>query len=75
VIPLVVLVIQAVLAIASTRIVAIIDGTAVGLELVIVGVLAIALVVVAITGHGSIGNLISRGVTENDPNYFAVGGG
>jgi amino acid transporter len=76
VITLVMLVIQAALAIASTRIVAMINGTAVGLELVIVVVLAIALAVaVAVTGNGSFGNLISRGVTENDPNYFAVGGG
>ena len=76
VITLVMLVIQAALAIASTRIVAMINGTAVGLELVIVVVLAIALAVaVAVTGNGSIGNLISRGVTENDPNYLAVGGG
>ena len=76
VITLIVLVIQAVLAIASTRIVAMINGTAVGLELAIVVVLAIALVVaVAVTGNDSTANLLSRGVTENDPNYFAVGGG
>ena len=46
VITLVVLVIQAALAIASTHIVAMINGTAVGLELVIVVVLAVALGVV-----------------------------
>jgi amino acid transporter len=76
VITLVVLVIQAALAIASTRIVAMVNGTAVGLELVIVVVLAVALLLaVAVTGNGSIGNLISRGITVNDPDYFAVVGG
>ena len=75
-ITLVVLLIQAVLAIASTRIVGMINASAVGLELVIVVVLVIALVVaVAITGDGSVGNLTSRGITENAPDYFAVGGG
>ena len=75
-ITLVVLVVQAVLAIASTRIVAMINSVAVGLELVIVVVLAVALIVaVLVTGNGSVDNLTSRGVTENAPNYFAVGGG
>lgn len=75
-ITLVVLLIQAVLAIASTRIVALINSAAVGLELVIVVVLAIALVVaVVVTSTGSVDNLTSRGVAENAPNYFAVGGG
>ena len=47
-----------------------------GLELAIVVVLAIALVIaVAVTGDGSIDNLTSRGVAENAPDYFAVGGG
>jgi amino acid transporter len=76
VITLVVLLIQAVLAIASTRIVAMINSGAVGLELVIVVVLAVALVVaVVVTGTGSTDNLISRGIAEHAPNYFAVGGG
>ncbi|MDT5135144.1 MAG: hypothetical protein QOE41_4455, partial [Mycobacterium sp.] len=44
-ITIVVLLIQAVLAIASTRIVAMINSGAVGLELVIVVVLAISLIV------------------------------
>ena len=76
VITLILLVIQAALAIASTRIVGMINGVAVGLELVIVVVLAVALIVaVAITGDGSTGNLVSRGVTEGNPDYFAIGGG
>jgi amino acid transporter len=75
-ITIVVLLIQAVLAIASTRIVAMINSGAVGLELVIVVVLAISLIVaVVVTGTGSVDNLTSRGVAENAPNYFAVGGG
>ncbi|MCP2289646.1 APC family permease [Nocardia amikacinitolerans] len=75
-ITLAVLLVQAVLAIASTRIVSMINATAVGLELVLVVVVAIALVVaVAVTGDGTTDNLTSRGVTENAPDYFAVGGG
>ncbi|SPM31466.1 APC family permease [Mycobacterium terramassiliense] len=72
----VVMVIQAVLAIASTRIVALVNSTAVAIELTIVVVLAVALVVAAaVTGHGSTDNLTSRGVTEGATNYFAFGGG
>jgi len=60
----------------STRLVGLITSGAVGLELVIVVVLAIGLfVAVAISGEGSVGNLTSRGITEGAPNYFAVGGG
>jgi len=71
-----VMVIQAVLAIASTRIVALINSAAVAIELTIVVVLVIALLVaVAVTGDGSVDNLASRGVTEGAPNYFAFGGG
>jgi amino acid transporter len=68
--------IQVVLVVASTRIVAKINSSAVGVELVIVVVLAIALfIAVAFTGTGAIENLTSRGVTENAPDYFGVGGG
>lgn len=75
-ITLVVLLIQTVLAVASTRLVSMINTVAVGLELALVVVVAIALiVVVAITGNGSAGNLTSRGVVENAPDYFSVGGG
>ncbi|WP_067839514.1 APC family permease [Nocardia lijiangensis] len=75
-ITLAVLLLQASLAIASTRIVSMINAGAVGLELVLVVVVAIALVVaVAITGDGAADNLTSRGVTENASDYFAVGGG
>ena len=75
-ITLAMLLIQAALAIASTRIVAMINSAAVGVEVVIVVVLVIALgIAVAITGEGSAANLTSRGITENAPNYFAVGGG
>ncbi|MFD7229953.1 APC family permease [Streptomyces sp. NPDC059881] len=75
-ITLAVLLVQTVIAVASTRIVSLINTAAVGLELALVVVVAIALVIaVAITGNGAAGNLTSRGVTENAPDYFAVGGG
>lgn len=67
---------QAVLVIASTRIVGLITSAAVGLELIIVVVLTIALfIAVAVTGGGSAGNLTSRGVAEGASDYFAIGGG
>ncbi|MFE5724020.1 APC family permease, partial [Streptomyces erythrochromogenes] len=76
VITLVVLFLQAVLAIASTRLVGWINSAAVGLEVVLVVVVAIALLVaVAVTGDGSPANLTSRGVAAHAPDYFAVGGG
>jgi amino acid transporter len=76
VITLGVVLIQAVLVIASTRIVGLITSGAVGLELVIVVVLTVALfIAVAVTGEGSVGNLTSRGVAEGAPDYFAIGGG
>lgn len=75
-ITLAILLIQVVLAAASTRIVAVLNSAAVGVEMVIVSVLVVALLVaVAITGVGSVGNLTSRGITAGDGNYFAVGGG
>ena len=76
VITLVVLVVEALVAVGSTRLVGLINSSAVVLELVIVVVLAIALaLVVAFTGNGSVSNLTSRGVVGNDPDYFTVGGG
>jgi amino acid transporter len=75
-ITLAVLLIQVVVVVVSTRLVAMINASAVGLELAIVVVLAIALVIaVLVTGGGAAENLTSRGVTENAPDYFAVGGG
>jgi amino acid transporter len=75
-ITLAVLAIQAVLVIASVRIVAMLNSSAVVVELSLIGGLAVALIVVAIvTGHGSPDNLTSRGLTEDAPNYFGVGGG
>lgn len=76
VITVVVLVIQAVLVIASTRLLGLITAGAVGVELGIVVVLVVALfVAAAVTGNGHIDNLASRGITATDPNYFAIGGG
>ena len=72
----VVMVIQAVVAIASTRLMGLVNSTAVAIELTIVVVLAVALLVaVAVTGHGSVDNLTSRGLTAGATNYFAFGGG
>jgi amino acid transporter len=71
-----VLVVQAVLVIASTRLLGMITSGAVGIELLIVVVLVIALVIaLAVSGSGNVGNLVSRGVTSGDPSYFAIGGG
>ncbi|WP_214319445.1 APC family permease [Nonomuraea sediminis] len=75
-ITLVVLLIQVLITVGSTRIVSMINASAVGLELALVVVVAIALLIaVAITGDGAVSNLTSRGVTLNAPGYFAVGGG
>jgi amino acid transporter len=75
-ITLALLLIQAFLAIASTRIVAILNAGAVGVEVVIVGVLVIALLIaVAITGSGSVHNLTSLGVAAGGATYFGLGGG
>ena len=75
-ITMVVMVIQAVLAIASTRLMALVNSTAVAIELTIVVVLAVALLVaVAVTGHGSVDNLTSRGLAAGATDYFAFGGG
>jgi amino acid transporter len=70
------LAIQVVIAIASTRIMSLINSAAVGLEFVIVIALGIALAVVVIaTGTASTANLTSRGVAEHAANYFGIGGG
>jgi len=75
-ITLVVLALQAVLVILSTRILGVLTTAAVGAELAIVGVLVVVLLAVAVvTGNGHPENLISRGVTAADPTYFTVGGG
>ena len=74
-ITLVVLLMQVVLVVASTRLASMANSSAVAIELAIVIVLSIALVIaVVVTGHGGEGNLVSRGaVLKSD--YFAVGGG
>jgi amino acid transporter len=75
-ITLAVLLIQAVLVIASTRLLGMISSSAVGVELTILAVLLIGLgAVMVFSGSGTVGNLTSRGVTADAPNYFAIGGG
>jgi amino acid transporter len=70
------LVSQAALAIAATRIVGWVNSLSVGVELGILVLLGIALTVaVMLSGDGVADNLFSRGVAESNPNYFAVGGG
>src|SRR4051794_5447743 len=70
VITLIVLLVQAVLAIASTRIVGMLNACAVVVELSIIGVLVIALsIAVATTGLGSADNLISRGIAAGRTDY------
>jgi amino acid transporter len=71
-----ILILQAVLVIASTRLLGLITSGAVGIELAIVVVLVIALAAVMVfAGSGDLDNLTSRGITAADPNYFAIGGG
>ena len=74
VITVVMMVLQAVLVIASTRLVGLVTSAAVGLELIIVVVLTVALfIAVAVTGQGSAGNLTSRGIADGAPDYFSFG--
>ncbi|WP_051989767.1 APC family permease [Gordonia soli] len=76
VITVIILAVQAAIAIASTWIVGVLNSVAVVVELTIVVVLVVALsVAVALTGHGTLDNLTSRGVTADAPDYFAFGGG
>ena len=75
-ITVVVLLIQVVLVVVSARLASMINSSAVGIELALVAVLSIVLIVaVAVTGRGSLGNLVSRGVTQKASDYFTVGGG
>jgi amino acid transporter len=69
-------IVQAVLVIASTRLLGLITASAVGIELAIVAVLVIGLVAVMVfTGSGTADNLTSRGITADATDYFAIGGG
>ncbi|WP_285137071.1 amino acid permease [Microbacterium sp. lyk4-40-TSB-66] len=73
---LVILLVQAILVIASTRLLGMVTSAAVGVELAIVAVLVVVLLVVAFaTGTVQPQNLVARGVADADPQYFALGGG
>ncbi|SCX03746.1 APC family permease [Mycolicibacterium fluoranthenivorans] len=76
VITVAILIVQAVLVIASTHLLGLISSAAVGLELAIVVLLVIALVAVMLfTGSGTFDNLTSRGIAAQAPDYFGLGGG
>jgi amino acid transporter len=67
---------QAALAIAATRIVGWVNSLSVAVELGILFVLGIAFAVaVMMSGDGKTENLFSHGVAAGDPKYFALGGG
>lgn len=76
VITVVILVVQAVLVIASTRLLGLFTSGAVAVELAIVAILVVALaVVMVVTGSGHLGNLGSAGIAAGAPDYWAIGGG
>ncbi|WP_055475774.1 APC family permease [Gordonia sp. HS-NH1] len=76
VITVAVLVVQAVLVIASTRLLGLFTSGAVAVELAIVAILVVALaVVMVVTGSGHLGNLGSAGIAAGAPDYWAIGGG
>jgi amino acid transporter len=76
VITVVILVVQAALVIASTRLLGMITSAAVAVEISIVAVLVIALAaVVVFTGSGNIENVTSQGINAGASGYFAIGGG
>jgi amino acid transporter len=76
VITVVLLVIQAALAIAATKIVGWVNSLSVGVEIGILVILGIALAVaVVLAGNASPDILFSQGEAAADPNYFAIGGG
>lgn len=76
VITVVILVVQAVLVIASTRLLGLFTSGAIAVELAIVAILVVALaVVMVVTGSGHLGNLGSAGIAAGAPDYWAIGGG
>lgn len=76
VITVAILVVQAVLVVASTRLLGMFTSVAVALEIGIVVILVVALATVLVfTGSGDLGTLTSQGVATGDPAYFAIGGG
>lgn len=76
IITILVLVVQAVLVITSTRLLGVITSGAVGIEFAIVGLLVLGLATVMVFGStGDLSNLTSRGVTSGAGDYFAIGGG
>ena len=76
VITVVIMIVQAALVIASTRLLGLITSAAVAVELGIVVVLVLALAAVMLfMGSGDIENVTSQGITAGDSSYLAIGGG
>ncbi|TDO08174.1 amino acid transporter [Mycobacterium sp. BK086] len=66
---------EAVLVIASTKLLGRVTSATVGLELAILVALIIGLgAVMVFSGTGTADNLVSRGAAADAPNYFAIGG-
>ncbi|BBX09965.1 amino acid permease [Mycolicibacterium aichiense] len=66
---------EALLVIASTRLLGRVTSATVGLELTILAVMIVGLgAVMVFSGSGTAANLVSRGVAADAPNYFAIGG-
>ena len=67
---------EAALVIASTRLLGKVTSTTVALELGILALLIVVLgAIMVFSGDGTAANLVSRGVAADAPNYFAIGGG
>ncbi len=70
-----ILLVEVVMTVYSTRLVAMITSGAVALEVVIVIVLSVALIVAVIVGgDGSVSNLTDRGASDGASDYFHIGG-
>jgi amino acid transporter len=69
------LVAQAALIVLSTRATALINGSAVGAEIIgMLGLTVVLLIAVAITGDGSVSNLTSSGTIDDGSGYWAYNG-
>jgi amino acid transporter len=66
---------QALLIVLSTRITALINGSAVGAEIIgMVGLTVVLLIAAAVSGDGSVSNLTSSGTIDDGAGYWAYNG-